>query len=90
MNDILELVPCVPKLYKLDMLLKDKTYDENQATMDIDSQVSVRSYMVCPTREADALQGTGLTYERAKKEIQASDGELERALKDRRILIIDG
>lgn len=41
-------------------------------------------------READAPQGTGLTYERAKKEIQASDDELERALKDRRILIIDG
>jgi hypothetical protein len=41
-------------------------------------------------READVPQGTGLTYERAKKEIQASDDELEHALKDRRILIIDG
>jgi len=54
--------------------IKDRTYDENQATMDIDSQVS----------------GTGLTYDRAKKVIQASDNELERALKNRRILIIHG
>ncbi|KAF8351391.1 hypothetical protein F5887DRAFT_1194907 [Amanita rubescens] len=51
-----------------------RAYDENQATMDIDSQAS----------------GTGLTYDRAKREIQASDDELECALKDRRILIIHG
>ena len=42
-NDILELVPCVPKLYKLDALLRGRAYDENQATMDIDSQASVGS-----------------------------------------------
>lgn len=40
-NDILELAPCVPRLYKLDTLLRGRTYDENQSTMDIDSQAPV-------------------------------------------------
>lgn len=73
-NNILELAPCVPKLQKLDLLLKGKIYDENLAGMEIDSETT----------------GTGLTYEQAKLDIQASDKELVRALKDRRILVING
>ncbi|KAK2466266.1 hypothetical protein APHAL10511_001908 [Amanita phalloides] len=73
-SDILELVPCVPKLYKLDGLLKGRSFDENQTGMDSDVPDS---------------QGS-LTYDQAMRDIQASDDELARALKDRRILLING
>ncbi|KAF8621562.1 hypothetical protein AX15_007590 [Amanita polypyramis BW_CC] len=73
-GDILELVPCVPRLHKLDLLLRGRTYDETHAGMDVDSQIP----------------GSGLTYGQAKREIQASGNELDRALKDRRILVING
>ncbi|KAF8640021.1 hypothetical protein AX17_001265 [Amanita inopinata Kibby_2008] len=73
-GDVLEPVPCVPRLHKLQTLLKGRVYDEGHATgADNVGQDESRH-----------------TYDQAREMIQASDGELDRALKDRRILIING
>ncbi|KIL68044.1 hypothetical protein M378DRAFT_191067 [Amanita muscaria Koide BX008] len=90
-NNILELAPCVPKLQKLDLLLRGKIYDENLAGMEIDSETTVSGLSIpFLLPRIELRKGTGLTYEQAKLDIQASDEELIRALKDRRILVING
>jgi len=80
LNDILELVPSVPRLHRLGGLLKGMEYDENAADED-------------DSMEEDERRGTKrrrLTYDEVRGEIQASDVEFARGLKDRRILTIDG
>ncbi|KDR83664.1 hypothetical protein GALMADRAFT_235995 [Galerina marginata CBS 339.88] len=71
LNEVIELVPVVPKLHKLFGLIRDRLYDEGQED-DPEDDSTAR-----------------FTYKDAKEEIQASDAELDRGLKDRRILIIN-
>ncbi|KAH9910634.1 sister chromatid cohesion protein Dcc1 [Fomitopsis serialis] len=78
LNEILELVPSVPRLHKLDVLLRGKEYDEGQegdGDMYMDeSEVGKRKF----------------TYEKARAMLQASDAELDQGLKKRRVLILNG
>ncbi|PPR07045.1 hypothetical protein CVT26_005246 [Gymnopilus dilepis] len=73
LNEVIELVPAVPKLHKLSSLIRNRQYDEGQEDEPEDD-------------DSDTLR---LTYSKAKEEIQASDAELDRGLKERRILIIN-
>ncbi|CAA7259838.1 unnamed protein product [Cyclocybe aegerita] len=71
LNEIIELVPAVPKLHKLSVLIKDREYDEGQEDLEDDEN------------------RTRLTYEDALLQIQASPGELDAGLRERRILVIN-
>ncbi|KAG5648993.1 hypothetical protein DXG03_000342 [Asterophora parasitica] len=75
-NEILELTPSVPKLHTLTALLRGREYDDGQEDDDI--------YEGLPE---DTKK---YTYEDALRNIQASDAELDRGLKDRHILNIHG
>ncbi|KJA30199.1 hypothetical protein HYPSUDRAFT_125678 [Hypholoma sublateritium FD-334 SS-4] len=71
-QEVIELIPCVPKLHKLTGLLRERQYDD--ATED----------------ERDDDDGAPrFTYDDAKAEIQASHAELDKGLRDRRILVIN-
>ncbi|KAF9446941.1 hypothetical protein P691DRAFT_803234 [Macrolepiota fuliginosa MF-IS2] len=74
LHEILELLPTVPRLHRLIGLLRGREYDESDETSYSDSQKNPNFY----------------SYQDAKSEIQASDTELERGLKEKRILIING
>ncbi|KAF7332079.1 Glutamine synthetase [Mycena kentingensis (nom. inval.)] len=71
LTEVLELTPTLPKLEKLDALLRGLEYDD-----------------VADSGEAELEPG--LSYQNALTLIQASDGQLARALKARRILDIRG
>ncbi|KAH9914013.1 sister chromatid cohesion protein Dcc1 [Fomitopsis serialis] len=73
LNEILELVPSVPRLHKLDVLLRGKGYDEGQEGDD-------DMYMD---------ESEKFTYEEAMATLQASDIELDQGLKKRRVLILN-
>ncbi|KAL4266244.1 DCC1 family protein [Pleurotus pulmonarius] len=81
LNEIIELAPTVPKLYKLNGLLRGREYSESSVDEDIVS-----------TREKADGHGDKdwFSYQDALSQIQASDGELEKGLKDRRVLIVNG
>ncbi|KDQ29374.1 hypothetical protein PLEOSDRAFT_1039342 [Pleurotus ostreatus PC15] len=81
LNEIIELAPTVPKLYKLNALLRGKEYTDSSVDEDVVS-----------TRETADGHGEKdwFSYKDALSQIQASDGELEKGLKDRRILIVNG
>ncbi|KAF8205052.1 sister chromatid cohesion protein Dcc1 [Pholiota molesta] len=72
-SEIMELIPAVPKMHKLTGLLRERQYDDSSED-DI--------------YEEDGTQ-IHYTYDDARAEIQASDAELDKGLKDRRILIIN-
>ncbi|KAF8238753.1 hypothetical protein L208DRAFT_1354508 [Tricholoma matsutake] len=73
-SEIMELTPSVPKLHKLAITSRGREYDEGQEDDDV---------------QADD-QGKRLSYEDVRAQIQASDDEFNRALKDRHILNING
>ncbi|KAI0829916.1 sister chromatid cohesion protein Dcc1 [Trametes gibbosa] len=80
LSEIIELVPSVPRLHRLTGLLRGREYDdchEDEELMSDDDEgcISVR---------------TSLTYGDALGTIQASDTELDRGLRDRRVLILRG
>ncbi|KAJ6628699.1 sister chromatid cohesion protein Dcc1 [Mycena sp. CBHHK59/15] len=76
-NEILELTPSVPKIHKLSSLLRGREYDDMHENDD-DEGLSLR-------------QGRkGLTCAAAKAEIQASEVELERGLRQQRVLNVNG
>jgi sister chromatid cohesion protein DCC1 len=78
LNEILELVPSVPKLHKLGGLLKGMEYDEGaDEDMDVD-------------RDGQSRDKNVLTYEDARAQIQASEVELAHGIRERRILNING
>ncbi|KAF9495387.1 hypothetical protein BDN71DRAFT_1447540 [Pleurotus eryngii] len=81
LNEIIELAPTVPKLYKLNGLLRGREYNDSSVDEDV---VSTRE-KVDGHCEKDRF-----SYQDALSQIQASDGELENGLKDRRILIVNG
>ncbi|KAG6873769.1 hypothetical protein C0995_011588 [Termitomyces sp. Mi166 len=74
-TEILELTPAVPKLYTLSALLRGKEYDGDQDDDD---------------EPAETIDATKITYEDALQTIQASNMELDRGLRDKHILIING
>ncbi|KAG2078863.1 hypothetical protein BDR04DRAFT_996880 [Suillus decipiens] len=79
LHEILELAPVVPKLHKLSILLRDMEYDEG----DEDRQGHVISYI-------HKAAVSKYSYEQARSEIQASEAEFVRGLKERRILVLEG
>ncbi|KZT68253.1 hypothetical protein DAEQUDRAFT_712068 [Daedalea quercina L-15889] len=77
LNEILELVPSIPRLHKLDALLRGKEYEGQEDDDDMYAD--------------DPANGDGkFTYEEARETLQASDDEMDRGLKKRRVLIISG
>ncbi|KAG6821634.1 hypothetical protein H0H93_000143 [Arthromyces matolae] len=73
-TEILELTPAVPKLHTLSSLLRGKEYDGDQDDDDMYS----------------GEDETRFTYDDALQTIQASDMELDRGLKERHILVLNG
>jgi sister chromatid cohesion protein DCC1 len=71
-NEILELTRAVPKLHKLDALLRGSVYN-GEDDEDEDEQID-----------------SGMSYETAQEEIQASQGEIDAAMKARKILDLRG
>ncbi|KAI0666542.1 sister chromatid cohesion protein Dcc1 [Trametes maxima] len=79
LTEILELVPSVPRLHKLNAFLRGREYDEGHEDEDSMSE-----------DEEGGKKKLKFTYEDARATIQASDAELDRGLRDRRILILKG
>ncbi|KAF7971813.1 hypothetical protein HWV62_19903 [Athelia sp. TMB] len=78
-HEIIELLPAVPRIHKLIGMLRGTEYDdaEEELGMDID--------------DADKPNKRGkITYADAQREIQASETELNAALKDKHILNLGG
>jgi len=88
-NEIMELTPSVPKFHKLSSLLRGREYDEGQEDEDDNSGVRLVVLYRCKRAGKTVIQRR-LTYEDARAEIQASDSELDLALKDRHVLNING
>ncbi|CDO77688.1 hypothetical protein BN946_scf184969.g39 [Trametes cinnabarina] len=80
LKEILELVPSVPRLHKLNALLRGREYDEGHEDEDD----------MCEDEEGHSIKRARFTYEDARAMIQASDGELDKGLRDRRVLILKG
>ncbi|PIL34002.1 hypothetical protein GSI_03710 [Ganoderma sinense ZZ0214-1] len=81
LSEVIELVPSVPRLHKLKSLLRGQEYDEGHEDEDMvsdDEDVGV-------SRRRDRL-----AYDDARALIQASDAELDKGLRDRRVLILKG
>ncbi|KAI9068334.1 hypothetical protein FKP32DRAFT_156883 [Trametes sanguinea] len=81
LSEVIELIPSVPRLHKLNALLRGREYDEGHE--DEDDDMSEDENGVPRKRPR-------LTYEAARAMIQASDGELDKGLRDRRVLILKG
>ncbi|KAI0051203.1 hypothetical protein FA95DRAFT_1485775 [Auriscalpium vulgare] len=74
LHEILELVPAVPKLHRLTGLLRGLEWDDgNEVEVEEDHDQRRRRY----------------TYAQAQSELQASEHELARAIKDKHILILN-
>ncbi|KAI0028385.1 sister chromatid cohesion protein Dcc1 [Vararia minispora EC-137] len=80
LKEILELVPTVPKLHRLRTMLRGMEWEEGHEDEDDefdaegDKQPRRRRY----------------TYEQARSELQASDREIDAAIKEKHILVING
>ncbi|KAL1694503.1 sister chromatid cohesion protein Dcc1 [Schizophyllum commune] len=82
-NEVIELSKCVPRLHQLAGLLRGKEYDgEEEDEMEDDEAVS--PFWV------DAPGTEPLTYQSVRDSVQASDAELDRGLRERRILQLNG
>ena len=97
-TEIIELVPAVPKLDKLTGLLRENVYDReadaNDEDEDEERPVSggpLFSFSVLLTRNPPAKnKRRRFTYGQVRGLVQASDVELERGLREQRILEING
>jgi sister chromatid cohesion protein DCC1 len=93
LHEILELAPSVPKLHGLISLLRGKEYNESDEVEDNASNPDVRGFMMLSsghTSDKVDLDQNCYSYRDAKTDVQASDMELDRGLKERRILVING
>ena len=81
LNEIIELVPTVPKLHKLTSLLKGLEYDEGHEDVDMDTG---------DDGEDRPKKRRKFSYEDAQREIQASEGELAAAIREKHILVLKG
>ncbi|TRM67715.1 sister chromatid cohesion protein Dcc1 [Schizophyllum amplum] len=75
-NEVIELAKCVPKLHQLTGLLRGKEYDGEEEDETEDEQ--------------DTPSASPVTYQAVRNSVQASDAELDRGLRDRRILQLNG
>ncbi|KAI0305572.1 sister chromatid cohesion protein Dcc1 [Multifurca ochricompacta] len=74
LNELLELVPTIPKLHRFKALLKEYIWEEGQEEEDDNLGVTTQK---------------GVTLDQARAEFQASEQELVQALKEKHVLIID-
>ncbi|THH32287.1 hypothetical protein EUX98_g1901 [Antrodiella citrinella] len=84
LHEVLELVPSVPRLQVLNGLLRGREYDEGHEDEDMED-----------SQEGDAEEGRPtkrrkFTYDDARASLQASEMELDRGLRERRVLVLDG
>ncbi|KAH8093963.1 sister chromatid cohesion protein Dcc1 [Cristinia sonorae] len=91
LHEVLEPVVSVPKLQVLNGLLRGRVYDEGHE--DVDEDVEMEE----DDRRGSQSQTDGrptrkrkFTYDDARETLQASQVELDRGLRERRVLIIDG
>ena len=103
LHEIIELVPCVPRLHKLNSLLRGQEYDEGHEDEDMNMSGGendafggvvivhdpIHKYKELNIR-TQPRKGRGLTYDDARMTIQASESELQKGLRDRRVLVLDG
>ena len=80
LNEIIELVPTVPKLHKLTSLLKGLEYEGHE---DVDMDTG-------DDEEDRPKKRRKFSYEDAQCEIQASEGELAAAIREKHILVLKG
>ncbi|KAI9509500.1 sister chromatid cohesion protein Dcc1 [Russula earlei] len=74
LSELLELVPAVPKLHRMNALLKEHEWEEGHEDDESFGKVRRRRF----------------TLDEARTELQASERELAKALKEKHVLIIDG
>jgi sister chromatid cohesion protein DCC1 len=102
-HELLQVTPVLPKVHKLVGLLRGREYDEGREDLDddmLDDEQDTQSQpQVRPPARAQCKRSIGqfkkakkgyLTYAQALTEIQASEVEFTKALKDRRILLMNG
>ncbi|KAI0768752.1 sister chromatid cohesion protein Dcc1 [Trametes elegans] len=80
LSEVIELVPSVPRLHKLNGLLRGRQYDEGHEDEESMSD----------GEDGPRTKRPRFTYEDARRTIQASDAELDGGLRDRRVLILKG
>lgn len=81
LNEIVELMPTVPKLHKLTSLLRGLDYDEGHEDIEVDTSDG---------EEDRPRKRRKFSYEDAQREIQASEGELATAIREKHILLLNG
>ncbi|PCH43473.1 hypothetical protein WOLCODRAFT_121994 [Wolfiporia cocos MD-104 SS10] len=81
-HEVLELVSSVPRLHKLDSLLRGREYEEGR-----DEEEDIE---MADMGENRSSQHVRLSYVDARNVLQTSDSELDRYLRDRRVLDLDG
>ncbi|GJE95859.1 sister chromatid cohesion protein Dcc1 [Phanerochaete sordida] len=80
-HEVLEVVPTLPRLQRLTGMLRGREYDEgHEEDEDVDME----------EEEGRASKRRRFTYEDARDMLQASDLELARGLRERRILLLNG
>ncbi|KAI0344567.1 hypothetical protein BDW22DRAFT_1060919 [Trametopsis cervina] len=80
LHEILEPVPCLPRLQKLKSLLRGREYDEGHEDEEDHSDEDTSR----PPKKSR------LTYDDARTLLQASDFELDKGLKERKVLSFNG
>jgi hypothetical protein len=97
LNELLELVPAVPKLHRMNVLLKEHEWDEGHEDDDDESFGAVSTGDRSYTPQWRGLQRLfskakrkRFTVEDAQVELQASEQEISQVLKDKHILTIHG
>ncbi|KAF9076722.1 sister chromatid cohesion protein Dcc1 [Rhodocollybia butyracea] len=87
-NEILELTQAIPKLHQLNSLLRGKEYGEDEEDNEDFQDVQVRECTVSLVSHW-SMFSKKFTYANAQAMIQASEEELNRGLRERRILQIN-
>jgi sister chromatid cohesion protein DCC1 len=75
LNELLELVATVPRLHRLNVLLKEYEWEEGHEEQD---------------QNYGAAKRERFTVHQARTELQASEQELAQALKEKHVLVLDG
>ena len=89
LNEILELVPCAPKLHKLGTLTRGMQYDDLEEG-EHPGVTRFLQHFRSSFSDRVRTQGPSISYEDARVKVQASNAEFDRGIRERRILIIKG